>query len=66
MEIHTLTRAPCPMQMARELGGPDFAGLDRSDNTILFPASRYDCIRAVTLPRPTRQPLFSRAKSMAL
>ena len=36
-----------PAQMARDLGGEDYAGLDRSENTITYPGSRFANIRGV-------------------
>lgn len=32
-------------QMARTLGGDDYSGLDRSKNTLSYPASKYINIR---------------------
>lgn len=33
--------------MAKDLGGEDFSGLDRSENTVVYPGSRYGNIKGV-------------------
>lgn len=33
--------------MAKDLGGEDFSGLDRSENTVIYPGSRYGNIKGV-------------------
>ena len=33
--------------MAKDLGGEDFSGLDRSENTVVYPMSRYGYIKGV-------------------